>query len=252
MVENLGNKVQKERFLTVHVARFFARSIPIEASKWKVPNGCIGSNGYINNNNCLMNGVELSGVVGGGIGGCNMSSYTNGQHVVGPFKTYSNPDTLICGNCRELFTDLTELLDHKRSYCKLRFTCKCLSTSPVQKVYPTPQAKLVCVACKDSFSNPWDLMVHAQAAHMVNIYELGESPSGEEGKTTAMGGDRTTNSTPTMPCSPPALEHGKLNGTGAVNNPMGNGIHELDDDKNDHAEVSELELVYLSIAHRVV
>uniref|UniRef100_A0A182KGA6 C2H2-type domain-containing protein n=1 Tax=Anopheles christyi TaxID=43041 RepID=A0A182KGA6_9DIPT len=45
-----------------------------------------------------------------------------------------NPDTLICGNCRELFTDLTELLDHKRSYCKLRFTCKCLSTSPVQKV----------------------------------------------------------------------------------------------------------------------
>lgn len=23
--------------------------------------------------------------------------------------------------------------------------------------------------------NPWDLMVHAQAAHMVNIYEIGES-----------------------------------------------------------------------------
>ncbi|KFB50565.1 AGAP006213-PA-like protein [Anopheles sinensis] len=55
--------------------------------------GCIGSNGYINNNNCMMNGVELGGnvvaVVGGATGGCNMSSYTNGQHVVGPFKTYS-------------------------------------------------------------------------------------------------------------------------------------------------------------------
>ncbi|EDO63833.1 AGAP006212-PA [Anopheles gambiae str. PEST] len=161
-------------------------------------------------------------------------------------KWFSNPDTLICGNCRELFTDLTELLDHKRSYCKLRFTCKCLSTSPVQKTYPNPQAKLVCVACKDSFSNPWDLMVHAQAAHMVNIYELGESPSsGEDGKALAVGGDRTANSTPTMPCSPSAHEHGvKLNGNGAVNNPLANGIHELDDEKNDHGEVSEAIFVW--------
>lgn len=36
-----------------------------------------------------------------------------------------SPDTLICGNCRECFLELGELLDHKRSYCKLRFTCKC-------------------------------------------------------------------------------------------------------------------------------
>lgn len=36
-----------------------------------------------------------------------------------------NPDILICGNCREMFTDLHELLDHKKTYCKLRFTCKC-------------------------------------------------------------------------------------------------------------------------------
>lgn len=36
-----------------------------------------------------------------------------------------NPDTLICGNCREFFNDLSDLLEHKRSYCKLRFTCKC-------------------------------------------------------------------------------------------------------------------------------
>ena len=61
----------------------------------QVPNGCIGTNGYINNNNCLMNGTELSGGGGGVVGGAgcnmssNMSSYTNGQHVVGPFKTYS-------------------------------------------------------------------------------------------------------------------------------------------------------------------
>lgn len=36
-----------------------------------------------------------------------------------------NPDILICGNCRDMFTDLQELLDHKKTYCKLRFTCKC-------------------------------------------------------------------------------------------------------------------------------
>lgn len=34
-------------------------------------------------------------------------------------------------------------------------------------------AALLCVQCKDSFHNAWDLMVHAQAAHMLNIYELG-------------------------------------------------------------------------------
>lgn len=36
-----------------------------------------------------------------------------------------NPDILICGNCREMFTELLDLLQHKKSYCKLRFTCKC-------------------------------------------------------------------------------------------------------------------------------
>jgi hypothetical protein len=41
------------------------------------------------------------------------------------------------------------------------------------------------VVCKDSFGNPWDLMVHAQAAHMVNIYEIGESD--EEDDSNASG-----------------------------------------------------------------
>lgn len=36
-----------------------------------------------------------------------------------------NQDILICGNCRELFSDLHDLLEHKKTYCKLRFTCKC-------------------------------------------------------------------------------------------------------------------------------
>ncbi|XP_061395688.1 transcription factor mef2A [Musca vetustissima] len=94
----------------------------------------------------------------------------------GPFKVYSNPDTLICGNCRECFNELAELLDHKRTYCKLRFTCKCQDlTMPTRN--PVIGAKLLCAVCKDAFTNPWDLMVHAQAAHMVNIYELGTEPN---------------------------------------------------------------------------
>lgn len=36
-----------------------------------------------------------------------------------------SPDILICGNCREMFNDLVDMLEHKRDYCKLRFTCKC-------------------------------------------------------------------------------------------------------------------------------
>lgn len=32
---------------------------------------------------------------------------------------------------------------------------------------------LLCVQCKEGFHNAWDLMVHVQDAHMVNIYEMG-------------------------------------------------------------------------------
>lgn len=48
----------------------------------------------------------------------------------------------------------------------------------LENLFPT--SKLLCVVCKDSFVNPWDLMVHAQTAHMVNIYEIGESDDDEE------------------------------------------------------------------------
>ncbi|CAO1324324.1 unnamed protein product [Diamesa hyperborea] len=102
----------------------------------------------------------------------------NPNSIGGQFKVYSNPDILICGNCREMFSDLSDLLEHKRSYCKLRFTCKCEDQMSSKNLYPT--TKLLCVVCKDSFNNPWDLMVHAQAAHMVNIYEIGESDDDEE------------------------------------------------------------------------
>ncbi|KAJ9578954.1 hypothetical protein L9F63_024938 [Diploptera punctata] len=91
-------------------------------------------------------------------------------------RNLGNPDILICGNCREMFTELQELLDHKKTYCKLRFTCKCHTLNGVKTKSSGEELSstmLLCVLCKDSFQSAWDLMVHVQAAHMMNIYELG-------------------------------------------------------------------------------
>lgn len=175
-----------------------------------------------------------------------------------------NPDVLICGNCRECFAEITELLDHKRTYCKLRFACKCQQTNgnsstmnnissaattlpqPPPTAAEAPEApppstskqgnrihclsryedidlcgnlivfaeipsssssgRLLCVVCKAGFLSPWDLMVHVQAAHMINIYELGGTVSamvaGDEGATT------TAASTP--PTTPKAVSPAQI------------------------------------------
>ncbi|XP_059613981.1 uncharacterized protein LOC132260079 isoform X2 [Phlebotomus argentipes] len=122
------------------------------------------------------NGHNGDAVVNGS-GDAHASQHLSSQQLFETFKVYSNPDTLICGNCRESFSNLSDLLDHKRTYCKLRFTCKCHQISSDRNFSshqnPLPTARLLCVVCKDPFSNPWDLMVHAQTAHMINIYELG-------------------------------------------------------------------------------
>ncbi|XP_034254594.1 uncharacterized protein LOC117653202 [Thrips palmi] len=93
----------------------------------------------------------------------------NGHHPAA-INVFSNPDILICGNCREMYTDLQELLSHKKAHCKLRFACKC-HTLPEGK--SNHEATLLCSSCRASFSSAWDLMVHVQAAHMLNIYQLG-------------------------------------------------------------------------------
>lgn len=151
---------------------------------------------------------------------------------LGNLKTYSSPDILICGNCREMFSDLVDMMEHKRDYCKLRFTCKCDSlndeTDPSclecnNSTVPNTQSSnastnhsltsgsvasaasmasstttttssslssnsastnsnkppkpkwLHCVNCKSPFGNAWDLMVHVQTAHMLNIYQLADT-----------------------------------------------------------------------------
>lgn len=49
-----------------------------------------GGGGYLNNNGYLMNG-DVTGT---------MASYTNGQHLVGPYKTYSEYRGVNCINVR--------------------------------------------------------------------------------------------------------------------------------------------------------
>merc|ERR1719245_313836 len=116
---------------------------------------------------------------------------------LGNLKTYSNPDILICGNCRELFNDIVDMLEHKKIYCKMRFTCKCdqnqhadepskcgqkepdTSSSTNNKGFQeeTSQGKKVhlkCSQCKEVFGQAWDLMFHVQNAHGVNIYKLSD------------------------------------------------------------------------------
>jgi len=117
-------------------------------------------------------------------------------HQLGNLKTYSNPDILICGNCRELFNDLVDMLDHKKNYCKMRFTCKCETGGVVHSSQSQCQNSishnsgcddggggggqgkrvfLKCTHCKEVFPGAWDLMFHVQNAHSLNIYSLGEN-----------------------------------------------------------------------------
>jgi len=116
---------------------------------------------------------------------------------LGNLKTYSNPDILICGNCRELFNDIVDMLEHKKIYCKMRFTCKCDqnqhadapskcgqkepdTSSPTnnkgfqEETSHGKKVHLKCSQCKEVFGQAWDLMFHVQNAHGVNIYKLSD------------------------------------------------------------------------------
>ena len=59
------------------------------------------------------------------LNGTRITSVSNLCSTSSFFRISGSPDILICGNCREMFSDLIDMLDHKRDYCKLRFTCKC-------------------------------------------------------------------------------------------------------------------------------
>lgn len=82
-------------------------------------------------------------------------------------KSYETADILICGNCRMIFPTIVDMIEHKRVYCKLRFTCKCAD----EKLASAP-SDLRCAQCQTEFADPWDLMEHVQDAHTMNLYRL--------------------------------------------------------------------------------
>ena len=60
----------------------------------------------------------------------------------------------------------------------LHSNIKCSMTSAENSTSKAPKPRqkyLHCVSCNSPFSNAWDLMVHVQAAHMMNIYQLADS-----------------------------------------------------------------------------
>lgn len=169
------------------------------------------------------------------------------KKVAGPgledLKTYSSPDILICGNCRELFSNLGDFIDHRRSYCKLRFTCKCSSYSGV--VRAEESALLLCALCKENFASAWDLMVHAQAAHMVNIYQLGSKESGQDGATGSSSEDGMAGGELT-PVVTPEANGGEASGESEVTKtedevpapmPKENGVASVEDDGEGSSEM---------------
>jgi len=91
-------------------------------------------------------------------------------------KAYDNHDTLICGNCKEMFHNLSDIIDHKKHYCKLRFTCKCApkisgSENDGRDSGLGSEVVLLCSSCNESFLHPWDLLVHVQKTHSLNIFD---------------------------------------------------------------------------------
>jgi len=125
-------------------------------------------------------------------------------------KTYDKPDTLICGNCKEMFRNIVDIINHKRHYCKLRFACKC-SSSPASLALlkegklinetedndkgsttfdpdgignkgsnSINDISLLCNTCSEAFKTPWDLMVHAQSAHSMHIFEYKNDDNNED------------------------------------------------------------------------
>ena len=64
---------------------------------------------------------------------------------------------------------------HSNKNSSANITKSAHSDGSAQK-QPKPRQKyLHCVSCNSPFSNAWDLMVHVQAAHMMNIYQLADS-----------------------------------------------------------------------------
>lgn len=87
---------------------------------------------------------------------------------------YYGYDIIICGNCKEQFTDVYSLNEHKQMGCQLVYNCRCAALQ--QKAANEP-AVLTCATCQQTYQNSWDLLSHAQVDHQVLLYIAPTAPT---------------------------------------------------------------------------
>lgn len=108
------------------------------------------------------------------------SSKSSSSNIIyAQLNSYNTPDILICGNCKETFSGIQKLVEHKKTKCRLRFACRCHSSDSRKGKESVTDggepSSLICATCKDKFSSAWELIHHVQNAHEVIIYELQSS-----------------------------------------------------------------------------
>lgn len=77
---------------------------------------------------------------------------------------YSDPDVLICGNCKQMFPSLDALILHKKKKCILKFQCKCEEKA-------REPSSFQCATCDSTFTSCWELCKHCQTEHQLQLYK---------------------------------------------------------------------------------
>lgn len=164
----------------------------------------------------------------------NTAQLTRVTHFIYPFSPLERGDILICGNCRELFHDLEQLLQHRKTTCQLRVFCECRNTaahppSPtlngksssdsVLCLYPddfllvntypriipskyllsellAENTILFCRMCRKQFSHPLALLQHVQHVHQIKIFETEHDYTPDKDLVTTPHGDSPISEAP--------------------------------------------------------
>lgn len=137
----------------------------------------------------------------------------------------TDPDLLVCGTCKELFTSLQGLLDHKQEPCRLRFTCRCQDNGLNETAPPTP----ACAHCNAQFSTWWDLTYHVETAHGIAIYRHDDECQNGSGE------GSSSSSSSSLMSADSAIDAGT--NTQLTN---GNSNDQIDDLKQDCEEIDQV------------
>jgi hypothetical protein len=63
-----------------------------------------------------------------------------------------------------------------RIACKMDAACSISSMTKFIISGHVPNTGLFCSSCQEQFSNPWDLVLHVQESHGIQIFEEGDGP----------------------------------------------------------------------------